>query len=130
MWDFDLSFFFQQHLLCVTLHIYRWLFRPDFQEQLQEIDKDLAWFDTDEERSKELGDWLLTTTVWQPSLSREDKGTGTMFAIGQQGVQKNEKGKLKTGYTRSTIWNRTKGEGAHFVQAQWRQELNFIKKIF
>nr|POE73621.1 hypothetical protein CFP56_26980 [Quercus suber] len=62
------------------------IFRPSFQEQLQEIDTELARFDTDEGRLKELGDGLLTTTIRQPSLSGDDKGTGTMFTVGRQGV--------------------------------------------
>ena len=59
---------------------------------------------------KELRDGLLTTTVGQPSLSGDDKGTGTTFAVGRQGVHKNGKGKLKTRYTWSTIRDQTKGE--------------------
>ena len=48
---------------------------------------------------------------WKPSLFGVDMGNETTFVVGQKGMQKDGKGKPKTGYTRSIIQNQTKGKG-------------------
>ena len=53
----------------------------------------------------------FTSKVWQPLLFGVDMGNGTTFVVGQKGMQKDGKGKPKTGYTQSIIRNQTKGKG-------------------
>ena len=83
--------------------------RPEFQVQLQEIDKEIMCFDTNEGGLKEL-EKGFTSKVRQPSLFRVDMGNETTFVMGQKGVQQDGKGKPKSSYTWSIIRNQTKGK--------------------
>ena len=79
----------------------------DFHNQLQEIDREIARYDSSEGGSKEGEDILQISVGGHPPQIGTEEGRGISM-IEQHGTPKEGKGKIKSGYTRSTIRNQTK----------------------
>lgn len=84
--------------------------RLDFHNQLQEIDREIARFDSSEGGSKGDEESLNTNLGELPTRSSAEDGLGKSMTE-QQGILKEGKGKIKSGYTWSTIRNQNKGKG-------------------
>ena len=85
--------------------------RLDFHNQLQEIDREIARFDSSEGGSKGDEESLNTNLGELPTWSSTaEDGLGKSMTE-QQGMPKERKGKIKSGYTWSTIRNQNKGKG-------------------
>ena len=82
----------------------------DFHNQLQEIDREITRYDSSEGGSKEGEDNLQTSVGGHPPQTSTEEGRGISMTE-QHGTLKEGKGKIKSGYTRSTIRNQTKGKG-------------------
>nr|POE57979.1 hypothetical protein CFP56_32753 [Quercus suber] len=82
----------------------------EFQVQLGEIDRELARFDKSEGGLKE-NVVVFSSEARQTPLPRDVISDGLIDGVGQDGVKKKGKGKPKSGYTRSIIWNQAKGKG-------------------
>ena len=84
--------------------------RLDFDTQLQEIDKEIAIFDSSKGGSKEGEERVNTNMGGHPTRSGTIVGLGDSL-VEQHDILKKEKRQTKSGYTRSIIRNQTKGKG-------------------
>ncbi|KAK7854437.1 hypothetical protein CFP56_032231 [Quercus suber] len=82
----------------------------DFHNQLQEIDREIVRYDSSEGGSKEGEDILQTSVGGHPLQTGTEEGWGSSRTE-QHSMTKEGKGKIKSGYTESTIRNQTKEKG-------------------
>nr|POF09680.1 hypothetical protein CFP56_52059 [Quercus suber] len=106
------------------------LSRLDFDTQLQEIDKEIAIFDSSEGGSKEGEERANTNMGGQPTRSGIVEGSDESL-VKQQDILKEGKRHTKSGYTRSTIRNQAKGKGGlSFCSPQEGKRVTSLKRSF